>query len=62
VTEIFTVGGLNVFKESHETEIHVEILMAVKQAEPGIVRDKIDINSTEAFHQNRRGCSPTLTL
>src|SRR5208283_3135028 len=45
--------GLNVFKESHEAEIHVEILMAVKQGEPGIVRDKIDINSTEAFHQNR---------
>src|ERR1700680_4939665 len=45
--------GLNVFKESHETEIHVEILMAVKQGEPGIVGDKIDINSTEAFHENR---------
>src|ERR1700730_6391110 len=27
--------------------------MAVKQGEPGIVGDKIDINSTEAFHQNR---------
>src|ERR1700674_3386521 len=45
--------GLNVFKESHETEIHVEILMAVKQGEPGIVGDKIDINSTKAFHKNR---------
>ena len=45
--------GFNVFKESHEAEIHVEILMAVKQGEPGIVGDKIDINSTEAFHQNR---------
>ena len=45
--------GLNVFKESHEAEIHMEILMAVKQGEPGIVGDKIDINSTEAFHQNR---------
>jgi hypothetical protein len=44
---------LNVFKETHETEIHVEILMAVKQGEPGVVGDKIDINSTEAFHENR---------
>ena len=27
--------------------------MAVKQGEPGIVGDKIDINSTEAFHEHR---------
>ena len=45
--------GLNVFKESHETEIHVEILMAVKQGEPGVVGKKIDINSTETFYENR---------
>jgi hypothetical protein len=44
------VEGLNVFKKSHETEIHVEILMAMKQGEPRIIRDKIDINSAEAFH------------
>jgi hypothetical protein len=46
-------SGLSVFKESHETEIHMEILMAVKQGEPGVVGDKIDLNSTEAFHENR---------
>jgi hypothetical protein len=44
--------GLNVFKESHETEIHVEILMAMKQGEPRVVGYKIDINSGEAFHQD----------
>ena len=27
--------------------------MAVKQGEPGVVGDKIDINSTEAFHEDR---------
>jgi hypothetical protein len=44
--------GLKVFKQPHETEIHVEILMAVKQGESGVVGDKIDINTTEAFHEN----------
>jgi hypothetical protein len=45
-------GGLNVFKESHEAEIHVEILMAVKQCDPRVIGDKIDINSAEAFDQD----------
>jgi len=44
--------GLNVFEQSHEAEIHVEILMAVKQGESGIIRYKIDINSGEAFDQH----------
>src|SRR5271157_3856409 len=43
---------LNVFKESHEAEIHVQILMTVKQGEPGVVGCKIDINSAEAFDQD----------
>jgi hypothetical protein len=42
---------LNVLKESHEAEIHVEILVAVKQGEPWIVGYKIDIHSAEAFVQ-----------
>jgi hypothetical protein len=29
--------GLNMFKGLHEAEIHVEILMAVKQGQPGVV-------------------------
>jgi len=27
--------------------------MAVKQGEPGVIGDEIDINSAEAFHENR---------
>src|SRR6266436_5207543 len=43
---------LNVFKESHEAEIHVEILVAVKQGQAWVVGYKIDINSAEAFDQD----------
>ena len=45
-------GGLNVFKETHEAEIHMEILMAVKQCDPRVIGDKIDISSAEAFDQD----------
>jgi hypothetical protein len=44
--------GLNVFKESHETEIHVEILVAMKQCGSRVIGDKIDIDSAEAFDQD----------
>jgi hypothetical protein len=44
---------LKVFKESHEAEIHVEVLMAVKQGEPGIISDKIDLNPAETFNKDR---------
>jgi hypothetical protein len=43
---------LNVFKKSHETEIHVEILMAMKQCESRVIGYKIDVNSAEAFDQD----------
>ena len=42
----------DIFKESHKTEVHVEILMAVKQSEPGIIGQKIDVHTTEAFYEN----------
>ena len=41
----------DIFKESHKAEIHVEVLMAVKQSEPGIIGKEIDIHPTEAFDQ-----------
>jgi hypothetical protein len=44
---------LNVFKESHEAEIHVKVLMAVKQSEPRIISDKIDLNPAETFNKDR---------
>ena len=49
---IFRGRALNVFKDSHETEIHVEILVAMKQCESRVIGDKIDINSAEAFDQD----------
>ena len=42
----------DIFKESHKAEIHVEVLMAVKQSEPGIIGKEIDIHPTEAFDEN----------
>jgi hypothetical protein len=45
--------GSNVLKEPHEAEIHVEVLMAVKQGEPGIISDKIDLNPAETFNKDR---------
>ena len=44
---------LNVFKESHEAEIHVKVLMAVKQGESGIISDKTDLNPAETFNKDR---------
>jgi hypothetical protein len=44
--------ALCILKESHESEIHVEVLMAVKQGQAGAVGYKIDIDSAEAFDQD----------
>jgi hypothetical protein len=41
-----------ILKESHEAEIHVEILVAVKQGEPGIIGYEIDINSAVALGED----------
>src|ERR1035438_3652339 len=40
----FETNGLDIFKQRHEAEIHVDLLMAVEQREAGIVRHKIDIH------------------
>ena len=39
----------DILKESHETEIHVEVLVAVKQGEPRVVGYKIHINPAESL-------------
>ena len=38
-----------VLEKPHETKIHVEILVAVKQGQPGIVGYKINLNPAEAL-------------
>jgi hypothetical protein len=48
----FKERASDILKESHEAEIHVEILVAVKQGEPGVIGYKIDINSAEALGED----------
>jgi len=37
-------NSLDVFEQGHEAEIHVQLLMTVKQREAGIIRNKIDLH------------------
>ena len=44
---------LRVFHQRHETEIHVQLHVAVVEREPGIIRDEIDFGALAARHVDR---------
>ena len=45
------VTELAVFEQSHEAEIHVQLLVAVEQREAGVIRHEIDLHFLVAAYQ-----------
>ncbi len=43
VGDLHAVGWLNIVEEGHETEVHVDLLVAVEEGEAGVVGDEIDL-------------------
>ncbi len=42
-----------IFKQRHEPEIHVQLLVTVKERRPGVVREEVSAPKTAAWEEYR---------